>query len=100
MRENEGIKKPGIEIGIYTLGDIGSDPVTGKTISAGPPDTGLFVGSPQQIVEKILRQYELFGHQRFMAQMDIGGLPFKKVAESIELFATKVAPIVRKETAK
>lgn len=64
------------------------------------PNTGLFVGSPEQIVEKILQQYELFGHQRFLAQMDIGGLPFKKVAESIELLATKVAPIVRKETAK
>lgn len=64
------------------------------------PDTALFVGSPQQIVEKILRQYELFGHQRFMAQIDIGGLPFKKVAEGIELLATHIAPIVRKETSK
>ncbi|MBS4220959.1 LLM class flavin-dependent oxidoreductase [Bacillus sp. FJAT-49711] len=63
-------------------------------------DTALFVGSPQQIIEKILRQYELFGHQRFMAQIDIGGLPFKKVAEGIELLATEVAPIVRKETSK
>ncbi|MDN4606303.1 LLM class flavin-dependent oxidoreductase [Sporosarcina highlanderae] len=61
-------------------------------------DTALFVGSPEQIVEKILRQYELFGHQRFMAQMDIGGLPLEKVAKSIELLATKVAPIVRKAT--
>ena len=64
------------------------------------PDTALFVGSPQQIVEKVLRQYELFGHQRFIAQMDIGGLPFKKVAEGIELLATEVAPIIRKETSK
>lgn len=64
------------------------------------PDTALFVGSPQQIVEKILRQHELFGHQRFIAQMDIGGLPFKKVAEGIELLATEVAPIIRKETSK
>ncbi|MED4402268.1 LLM class flavin-dependent oxidoreductase [Metabacillus fastidiosus] len=63
-------------------------------------DTALFVGSPQQIIEKILRQYELFGHQRFMAQIDIGGLPFKKVAEGIELLATEIAPIVRKETSK
>ncbi|MCG7337595.1 LLM class flavin-dependent oxidoreductase [Sporosarcina sp. ACRSM] len=64
------------------------------------PETALFVGSPQQIVEKILRQYELFGHRRFMAQMDIGGLPFEKVAKSIELLATEVAPIVRKATRK
>ena len=61
-------------------------------------DTALFVGSPQQIVEKILRQHELFGHQRFMAQIDIGGLPFEKVAKSIELLATEVAPIVKKAT--
>lgn len=64
------------------------------------PDNALFVGSPQQIVEKILSQYELFGHQRFMAQIDIGGLPFKKVAEGIELLATEIAPIIRKETSK
>ncbi|MBN2981001.1 LLM class flavin-dependent oxidoreductase [Cohnella algarum] len=64
------------------------------------PDTALFVGSPQQIIEKILYQYELFGHRRFMAQIDIGGMPFRKVAEGIELLATKVAPAIRKETGK
>src|SRR3954464_8609394 len=31
----EDIGNTGIEIGLYTLGDIGSDPHTGKTISAG-----------------------------------------------------------------
>jgi probable LLM family oxidoreductase len=62
------------------------------------PSTALFVGSPQQIIEKILHQHELFGHQRFIAQIDIGGLPFKKVAEGIELLATQIAPAVRKET--
>ncbi|MCR2805706.1 LLM class flavin-dependent oxidoreductase [Paenibacillus soyae] len=64
------------------------------------PDTALFVGSPQQIVEKILRQYELFGHKRFLAQIDIGGLPFQKIADGIELLATEIAPIVRRETSK
>lgn len=64
------------------------------------PETALFVGSPQQIVEKILRQYELFGHNRFLAQIDIGGVPYHKVAESIELIATEIAPIVRRETSK
>lgn len=63
-------------------------------------ETALFVGSSQQIIEKILRQYELFGHQRFIAQMDIGGMPFKKVAENIERLATEVAPVVRRETKK
>ncbi|MED3622586.1 LLM class flavin-dependent oxidoreductase [Neobacillus thermocopriae] len=64
------------------------------------PDTALFVGSSQQIIEKILYQYELFGHQRFLAQLDIGGMPFKKVAENIERLAVEVAPVVRRETRK
>jgi len=64
------------------------------------PETALFVGSPQEIVEKILKQYELFGHTRFLAQLDIGAIPFLQVARSIELLATKVAPVVRSEIAK
>ena len=60
------------------------------------PDTALFVGSPDQIVEKVLRQHELYGHTRFLAQVDIGGLPFDKVAKNIELLATEVAPQIRK----
>jgi probable LLM family oxidoreductase len=63
------------------------------------PEGALFVGSPQQIVDKILYEYRLFGHQRFMAQIDIGGMPYLKVAEVIELLATQVAPVVRRETA-
>jgi probable LLM family oxidoreductase len=59
-----------------------------------------FVGSPQQIIDKLLYQHELFGHQRFLAQIDLGGLPYAKVAQTIELLATEVAPVVRRETAK
>jgi len=59
------------------------------------PHGAIFVGSPQQIIDKILYERELFGHHRFLAQIDIGGLPFADVARAIELFATKVAPVVR-----
>ena len=59
-----------------------------------------FVGSPQQIIDKLLYQHELFGHQRFMAQIDIGGLPFNKITQTIDLLANEVAPVVRRETAK
>ncbi|WP_379131212.1 LLM class flavin-dependent oxidoreductase [Paenibacillus sp. sgz500958] len=64
------------------------------------PDNALAVGSPQQVIEKILHQHELFGHTRFMAQMDIGGMPYAKVASAIELLATEVAPVVRREIAR
>lgn len=59
----------------------------------------LFVGSPAQVVEKIMYQNEIFGHSRFIAQHDVGGLPYPKVASSIELLAGEVAPIVRRELA-
>jgi len=63
------------------------------------PEGALFVGSPQQIIDKILYEHGLFGHQRFLAQIDIGGLPYAKVADVIELLATAVMPVVRREIA-
>jgi alkanesulfonate monooxygenase SsuD/methylene tetrahydromethanopterin reductase-like flavin-dependent oxidoreductase (luciferase family) len=63
-------------------------------------ENALFVGSPQQIIDKLLYQYELFRHQRFIGQIDIGGMPFDKVAKAIELLGTEVAPVVRREIAK
>jgi probable LLM family oxidoreductase len=63
-------------------------------VLAGPHGP-LFVGSPQQIVDKILYERELFGHGRFMAQIDIGGLPYDAVAQVIELLAAEVMPKIR-----
>ncbi|MCJ1721784.1 LLM class flavin-dependent oxidoreductase [Listeria ivanovii] len=60
----------------------------------------LNVGSPQQIIEKILYQHELFGHQRYMAQLDFGGVPFHKIMENIELIGNEILPAVKKYTAK
>jgi len=62
------------------------------------PRGSLFVGSVDEVIEKILFQYELFQHQRFMAQLTVGTMPHQKVLHAIELLGTKVAPVVRKET--
>jgi alkanesulfonate monooxygenase SsuD/methylene tetrahydromethanopterin reductase-like flavin-dependent oxidoreductase (luciferase family) len=62
------------------------------------PTGPIFVGSPQQIVDKIMYERELFAHDRFLAQVDIGGLPYAKVANSIELLATHVLPAIRRHT--
>lgn len=59
-----------------------------------------FVGSPQEIIDKILFQYEIFGHDRFLLQFTVGSLPHDKVLRCIELFGTEVAPVVRREVAK
>ena len=59
----------------------------------------LVVGNVQQAVDKIMQQYELFHNTRFVAQLVTGFTPHAKILKAIELFGTKVAPIVRKEIA-
>jgi len=60
------------------------------------PHGALLVGSPQEVIEKILYEHELFGHQRFLAQISVGPLPHAQVMRAIELLGTEVAPAVRK----
>ncbi|HLR01642.1 MAG TPA: LLM class flavin-dependent oxidoreductase [Virgibacillus sp.] len=69
---------------------------------AQAPDTrdALMVGSTQQIIEKILYQYELFGMQRFLAQIDFGGVPFDKLMKNIEIIGKDIIPAIKKYTAK
>jgi alkanesulfonate monooxygenase SsuD/methylene tetrahydromethanopterin reductase-like flavin-dependent oxidoreductase (luciferase family) len=54
-----------------------------------------FVGTPEQVLEKILFQHEIFGHDRFLVQFGIGGTPHEGVLRSIELLGREVAPAVR-----
>jgi probable LLM family oxidoreductase len=61
------------------------------------PSGALAVGAPEQVAEKILFEHELFGHARYIAQMSVGAVAHRDVLHSIELFGTKVAPIVRAE---
>ena len=60
----------------------------------------LNVGSPQQVIEKILYQHELFGHQRYIAQMDFGGVPFDQLMKNIEFIGNEILPAIKKHTAK
>jgi len=70
-----------------------------QILRSADPEDSLMVGSPQLIIEKMLRQHELFGHQRILLQMDVGGVPYDKLARNIELVAERIAPAVRKYTA-
>jgi hypothetical protein len=60
----------------------------------------MLVGSPQEVIEKILYQYEQFGHQRYMAQLEFGGVPFDKIIKNIEVIGNEILPVIRKYTAK
>ncbi len=58
------------------------------------------VGDPDEVAAKILYQHELFDHERFLIQFTVGSLPHEKTLKAIELFGTKVAPIVREEVSR
>ncbi|MBE5103382.1 LLM class flavin-dependent oxidoreductase [Priestia aryabhattai] len=58
----------------------------------------LMVGSPQQIIEKILYQYEMYGHQRFLGEIDAGGVTMDQIKKNIEFIATEIMPAVKKYT--
>src|SRR5690606_11498943 len=59
----------------------------------------LFVGGPDEVIEKILFQHSIFQHQRFLIQLTVGPMAHADVMHAIELFGTKVAPVVRRELA-
>ena len=60
------------------------------------PRGALLVGDPQEVIDKILFEHEIFRMDRFLLQMTVGSVPHAQVMRSIELFATVVAPAVRK----
>lgn len=59
-----------------------------------------FIGTPDDVIEKILFQHEIFNHDRFLLQLSVGTMPHDKLMHAIELFGTKVAPVVREEIAR
>ena len=63
------------------------------------PKGSLLVGSTQEVIDKILYEHELFGNDRFLAQMTVGVMDHEKIMHSIELFGTVVAPAVKKAIA-
>ncbi len=87
----------------FTMDKIGKErgwpPLTRAQFEASRALRGAnFVGSPQEVIDKILFQYEIFKHDRFLLQLSVGTLPHKKIMRAIELFGTEVAPVVRRET--
>ena len=63
------------------------------------PGSGLLVGSPQEIIDKLLTYHQLYGINRAIIQMGFGGMPHKEHLEAIERLGTEVAPVVRREVA-
>jgi alkanesulfonate monooxygenase SsuD/methylene tetrahydromethanopterin reductase-like flavin-dependent oxidoreductase (luciferase family) len=86
---------------LETMGRIGRErgwppPTRAQFDAERSPEGALFVGSPAQVVDKILYEHELFGLDRLLIQFSVGPMAHADIMRSIELFGTVVAPAVRK----
>ena len=84
----------------HTMGKIGRErgwppPTRAQFEAERSPRGALLIGNPQEVIDKILFEHELFANQRFLVQFSVGTMPHAKIMHSIELFGTRVAPAVR-----
>lgn len=90
----------------YPHVNIGMEIVNGQSFSKQEFAQGMDarsivnVGDPSLIVEKLLYQHEVFGMDRYVGQIDIGGVSTDDIKRTIDLLATKVIPEVKKYTKK
>jgi alkanesulfonate monooxygenase SsuD/methylene tetrahydromethanopterin reductase-like flavin-dependent oxidoreductase (luciferase family) len=55
----------------------------------------LYLGSPETVARKIARTVSTLGIQRFEFKYSAGTLPHERMMRSIELYGTKVIPMVK-----
>ncbi|MCW2973077.1 MAG: luciferase [Thermoleophilia bacterium] len=87
------------------MGIIGAErgfpaPSEGSFRAGGAPAGATIMGSPEEVAAKIILQHQIFGNRRSLLQLGLGTMPHDQVMRAIELFGTKVAPIVRAAVAK
>jgi probable LLM family oxidoreductase len=71
-------------------------PPTTQTAFNSEADLGsLYVGSPETVARKIAATVKALGNTRFQMKYSSGPLPHEKMMRSIELYGTKVVPMVR-----
>jgi alkanesulfonate monooxygenase SsuD/methylene tetrahydromethanopterin reductase-like flavin-dependent oxidoreductase (luciferase family) len=59
--------------------------------------SSILVGSPQQIIDKVHRYHERFGHEVMHLHADADGLTDKQHRATLELFQSDIAPVLRRD---
>jgi probable LLM family oxidoreductase len=81
-------------------GERGWPPMTRAQFDASTgPEGALLVGAPETVAAKIVNIATTLGLARFEMKYSNGTLPHSKMMRSIELYGTKVMPLVRKSLA-
>lgn len=74
----------------------GWPPMTREQFESMRGETGsLVIGDPAMVAAKVLRWKEILGIERFELHVSVGTMPQERVMRSIELFGTKVGPMIR-----
>jgi alkanesulfonate monooxygenase SsuD/methylene tetrahydromethanopterin reductase-like flavin-dependent oxidoreductase (luciferase family) len=55
------------------------------------------IGSPRQVIDKVHRYHQQFGHSVMHLHAEAGGLTPQQHRDSLELFQAEIAPVLRKE---
>ncbi|MFT9111799.1 MAG: CE1758 family FMN-dependent luciferase-like monooxygenase [Bifidobacterium psychraerophilum] len=70
----------------------------GPSLETMVEQTPLMVGSPQQVIDRVLEQREVYGdYARQMFLVDHGGLPADMVERQLDLLGEYVLPVLRRE---
>lgn len=56
------------------------------------------IGNVDLIIEKLLYQYELFQPNRFVAQLDFGGMPHQQIIDHMYILAEEIMPVIKQAT--
>ena len=75
---------------------LGLDPVF-PTLEDFAERSSALIGSPEQIIDKVHRYHERFGHSVLHLQAEPGGLTPAQHRDSLELFQSAVAPALRRD---
>jgi alkanesulfonate monooxygenase SsuD/methylene tetrahydromethanopterin reductase-like flavin-dependent oxidoreductase (luciferase family) len=88
--------RPAFEARLSMQQQLGLEPVF-PTLEDFIARSSALIGSPQQVIEKVHRYHEQFGHSVLHLHADADGLTDAQHRASIELFQAEIAPVLRRE---
>ncbi|NUP76157.1 MAG: LLM class flavin-dependent oxidoreductase [Nonomuraea sp.] len=95
-QEAVAVYKPIYDARLAMFRRLGVDPVF-PTLEDAIERGSILVGSPQQIIDKVLRYHKRFGHEVMHLHADADGLTPVQHRQALELFQAEIAPVLRKE---
>jgi alkanesulfonate monooxygenase SsuD/methylene tetrahydromethanopterin reductase-like flavin-dependent oxidoreductase (luciferase family) len=75
---------------------LGLDPVF-PTLEDYVERSSALIGSPEQVIDKVHRYHDQLGHRVLHLHADAGGLSDAQHRESLELFQSDIAPVLRRQ---